>query len=875
MLTTTATIASKNIQQQILVKPFIPVTASGGTGPLTYSIDLALPFPLAFNPYNGEISSLSYSQIYPTVYTVTVTDTQGLTSSKSFTLSIGDVLQFTTTTNFQSYVRGTTATNITPMVVIGGTTPYTFTISPDLPDGLVFNTNTGEISGTPKVPSDKTLYTIVVVDEQGFTFSYAFFIEVTVKDIISISKIQTPQFLNGTNLGTFKAGTTQCIPVTAYDPNPFITSPITYEIVNGTGPYDRLPAGMTLDTGSGYISGHINSSTDYLQVYNLTVNATKSNFYYNGGNISLTATNTFTLSISSSEPRAITWSSPRFLGTLTQGVFCDIDLIATGTSNISNIQYKEFAFEQNLPYGLSLSTTGHLIGIPANYGYYPFTIVATELIDPLDAYLEGPEYPYAYSIKEFVIDVLPNVNGKLYTNIYLKPLLSRDIRNKYNSFINSATIFTPSLMYRPEDVNFGVSTDLKFVLEYGIEQKNIFDYIPALYRNFYKRRLTFGDVKIVTVKNDQGIPTYDVVYVDIIDNIEKSNSVVNIGNRNVYPASVDNMRDRFVTLTTTDLNFSPVSISPRSRKGFPNQLISPTFVDDVYIGPVDLGFSWNMYGQTYTQLYLSTNGYLTFGGPHNGDFSPFGPLVIGSIPFPTIYMEYIDLVIGSLSGGPLESGEISGIFSDSGTIGKFNYWRVRYQSSTYFERFTTPAVPAYDFECSLYTNGTDQYVEMIYEKIPSTVPGSYDGDLGAKFGIAPANGSGIEVGREIADGSSHVFHSSNSGTNWSYVGRGQFDPFKEDVHFNTLFVPKFIKTLEQSNLVDPPYVKVMPLCYTLPGKGISILQNIKESKFNFKSIDFEVDRIFVEHSSGVDFSEFVDKYLRFHRQSLTDIIPED
>jgi hypothetical protein len=147
--------------------------------------------------------------------------------------------------------------------------------------------------------------------------------------------------------------------------------------------------------------------------------------------------------------------------------------------------------------------------------------------------------------------------------------------------------------------------------------------------------------------------------------------------------------------------------------------------------------------------------------------------------------------------------------------------------------------------------------------------------LGAKFGIAPASNRGVEVGNEITDNTSHLFHSSSSDGNWRYVGKGQFDQFKQDVNFNTLFVPKFIKALEQPDVVNAPYVKVMPLCYTLPGNGISILQNIKKSKFDFKSIDFEIDRIFVENSQDDGNYGFVDKYLRFHRKSLTDIIPEE
>lgn len=60
--------------------------------------------------------------------------------------------------------------------------------------------------------------------------------------------------------------------------------------------------------------------------------------------------------------------------------------------------------------------------------------------------------------------------------------------------------------------------------------------------------------------------------------------------------------------------------------------------------------------------------------------------------------------------------------------------------------------------------------------------------------------------------------------------------------------PRFMLTQSISNFRSVSYLKVVPLCYTLPRKGVLIVNNIKKSKFKFNNINFEIDRIVVENS---------------------------
>lgn len=67
----------------------VPVTGSGGTGPLTYTISPPLPGSLlAMDPRTGAIEGAADVLSPPTVYTVRVADARGATATGQITLSV-------------------------------------------------------------------------------------------------------------------------------------------------------------------------------------------------------------------------------------------------------------------------------------------------------------------------------------------------------------------------------------------------------------------------------------------------------------------------------------------------------------------------------------------------------------------------------------------------------------------------------------------------------------------------------------------------------------------------------------------------------------------------------------------------------------------
>ena len=78
----------------------------------------------------------------------------------------------------QTYPKGTAVTVLTLPAATGGNGLLTYSLSPTLPNGLVFNAATRTLTGTPTVGQAETTYTYTVTDDDGDTDSVTFTITV-------------------------------------------------------------------------------------------------------------------------------------------------------------------------------------------------------------------------------------------------------------------------------------------------------------------------------------------------------------------------------------------------------------------------------------------------------------------------------------------------------------------------------------------------------------------------------------------------------------------------------------------------------------------------------------------------------------------------
>jgi flagellar motor switch protein FliG len=68
-----------------------------------------------------------------------------------------------------------------------------------------------------------------------------------------------------------------------------------------------------------------------------------------------------------------------------------------------------------------------------------------------------------------------------------------------------------------------------------------------------------------------------------------------------------------------------------------------------------------------------------------------------------------------------------------------------------------------------------------------------------------------------------------------------------------------MRSIQNQAFVEAGYVKALVLCYSKPGKGASIVSRIKQTNFDFKSINFTADRYLIDVLDGV----IENKYLAF------------
>ena len=59
------------------------------------------------------------------------------------------------------------------------------------------------------------------------------------------------------------------------------------------------------------------------------------------------------------------------------------------------------------------------------------------------------------------------------------------------------------------------------------------------------------------------------------------------------------------------------------------------------------------------------------------------------------------------------------------------------------------------------------------------------------------------------------------------------------------FLPLWMRTQQVAKSQQTQYVPAIPICYTIPGKSNAIVENIKNNGFDFKTINYEIDRYIV------------------------------
>jgi hypothetical protein len=203
-----------------------PVVTSG-TAPYTFSVTGTLPNGLTLNTSTGAITGT------PTVagsFTLQVKDAAGASAAATCPFTI--VLPPTLTCPAVNSGEVGLALNSPAPVVTGGVTPYTFSVTGTLPNGLTLNTSTGAITGTPTASGT---FTLQVKDANGVTATPTCSFSIVLPPALSCPAVSSGE-----------------VGVALNSPAPVVTGGVTPYTFSVTG---TLPNGLTLNTGTGAITG--------------------------------------------------------------------------------------------------------------------------------------------------------------------------------------------------------------------------------------------------------------------------------------------------------------------------------------------------------------------------------------------------------------------------------------------------------------------------------------------------------------------------------------------------------------------------------------------------------------------------------------------
>lgn len=408
-------------------------------------------------------------------------------------------------------------------------------------------------------------YTLTVKEtlttpEVGQWLTFGGLFEITdplTEEIIAIPDYRKYQISHVTALGTNEYRLT-------------LTTALQLDIPNGItfyiGDLGELPPGMTFDALTGEVYGVVPYQPAITIEYRFTVTATR---FSDKGEYAR-APRVFTISIIGEVESVITWVTPSDLGSISANYISTLKVEASSSITGATVIYTKTS--GRLPPGLTLNLDGEIIGKPNQYGdgkYVNEQIVYT--VNGLTTFSEysgsnlgqgtktfsnttydagvttfdrtytftveaRDQLGYSASTKTFTVAV-DTPNSATYGNLKTKPFLKLDQRTKWKDFITDTNIFTFDSIYRPNDPNFGIQTELSMLVYAGIETTEAAAYVAAMGLNHKRKRFQFGSVKKATAvlpgTTDQ---VYEVVYVQMIDPLEPNgkhlpNELTNLGKR--------------------------------------------------------------------------------------------------------------------------------------------------------------------------------------------------------------------------------------------------------------------------------------------------------------------------------------------------------
>ena len=571
----------------------VPVTPAGQ---ITYKLLSGnLPTGTKENPITldsfGNITGTptNVAEQTTSTFTVRVTDELNNIRDRTFTISIvgvnnpkftvlsGSILNIVDSLYVDYHVdySNPITTNTVTMLLSSGS----------LPPGLYLDSDIGSIKGYPEKPvlpngspttitynfslqlrsnlgDDLVFYTITVRNHQlNNPPNTRTPVILNTKPLLPVIPVNDEYFdyylLNGKQIPIVRAFEYFSFKIIATD---FDNNDIIYQFGN-------LPPGVVGDTKTGWITGTPVLDNVGIFTYVVSVCIAKTDT-----TAIVSEHEYYPITVSYDIPLDIQFITDSDMGIIYNGSISNLTIEATSLQDL----YYEIT-NGSLPPNLTLLRTGELVGRVSHQPTDKLLSLndTTEFTFTVQAY--SPIYSALRLSKTFTI-VVQQYYPEPIESIYFKASPNIAGKRIIQSLLTDSNLIPDEYLYRPDDIYYGKAHDVTVVQAYGLKSSTVQQYINAIQKNHYWKKIILGSLQTAVATDDHGNIIYEVVYSKIIDDLENEN------NRSL-PKKLTLTKPVSLNLGPWLINNSDIKISQNSyRKQTMTTSLSPGSVRDLYPG---------------------------------------------------------------------------------------------------------------------------------------------------------------------------------------------------------------------------------------------------------------------------------------------------
>lgn len=599
-------------------------------------------------------------------------------------------------------------------------------------------------------------------------------------------------WLTPSNLGYRRANNYITLFLDVYDPAE-VVGIISYRMVatNDDNTPSILPSGLELDALTGEIAGRVPYQPAVTKEYKFTVEAVRQI-----GDVEnyVTARKTFTVTMLGEADSKITWISDSDLGTIRANIISNLSVTAETTLVDTKLIYR--LISGKLPYGMSLTGEGEIVGKARQNG-----------------------------------------DSKVYRSFW-KPSIEYTITDVVRQ---GDKFYTPVINH---------TSDVEFTLDAGKWEE-------YTYTNY---GLTFIDTN--TLLLDAGTTSIDRSYEFTVDVRDRFNYTVE---QKTFTLKVSDPSE----LLYSNLYFQPM-LKETQRNTFKN-FISDTsiFEPSIVYRASDPNFGVQERMRMLVYAGIETKAIANYSAAiaknHKRKRYKLGEIksavaklpATNNVAYEVVYVEVID---------PLEPqlGETRNRFriknQNAITVDSIQYhvendntpFGLGYTKLTIDGRNSDPQILIDDISIEIFKRTgsflipieNDLTIDVRGSDIDITVDLSFIDSDAMRFRPKPkentikADSNAVKIS-DSGDVSKYNSNVQNMRKNIKGVGETEAE-----------YLPLWMLSSQPGSAKAQGYTKAIPLCYCKPGTSARLIENIKNNGFNFKQIDFEIDRYVIDSTTG-------------------------